>query len=376
MQTIQSGDIQVEIRNHVAIITLNRPQALNALTLDMLRALRSVFDQCSDDPNIYAVITHGAGEKAYCAGGDIRGLYNSVTGTGTRVHEDFFQTEYTLNYQMHRFLKNTGKHYIAMMDGIVMGGGMGISQGATLRIVGERTKMAMPETKIGLFPDVGGTYFLSRAKDALGLYIGLTSNVINGADAIHAKLADLYMSKDAQAAFMQSLIEMQWSSEPLRDVVNLAQSLATSADAIPAAPLAAVDAAISKHFAHKSNVQAILESLQADTDDALKPWAQKTADDIMQRSPTMLEVTKRQIENGHTLSIAQCLRLEYNMMMQVFDHPDVVEGIRALAIDKDNQPRWNPVRLQDVNITNIDAFFAPRWSADAHPLYNLETLFG
>lgn len=236
--------------------------------------------------------------------------------------------------------------------------------------------MAMPETKIGLFPDVGATYFLSRAKDALGLYIGLTSNVIDGADAIHAKLADLYMGKDAQATFMQSLVEMQWSSEPLRDVVNLAQSLATPANAIPASPLAAADATISKHFVGKRNVLAIVESLQGETNNALQPWAQKIAADILLRSPTMLEVTKRQIENGHTLSISQSLRLEYNMMMQVFDHPDVVEGIRALAIDKDNQPRWIPALLQNVSSAGVDAFFAPRWAADAHPLFNLEALYG
>jgi enoyl-CoA hydratase/carnithine racemase len=376
MNQTHTDDILVEIRNHVAILTLNRPQALNALSLSMLRTMRSLFDSWAHDDSIHAVITKGAGEKAYCAGGDVRGLHGSVTGTGARVHEDFFQTEYTLNYQLHRFLKNTGKPYIAMMDGIVMGGGMGVAQGATLRIVGDRTKMAMPETKIGLFPDVGGTYFLSRAKDSLGLYLGITSNVINGADALHAKLADLYMSAAAQQHFLDALFNVKWSCSPLGDVVSLANQFATPVADVPRSSLAAVDAAISRHFANKPDVTAIINSLKGETDATLKVWATQIADDISRRSPTLLEVTKRQIESGHLLSLADCLRREYNMMMQVFTHPDVVEGIRALAIDKDNNPQWQPAHLNEVTTEMVDAFFAPRWPTQEHPLSTLETQFG
>ncbi len=373
-----SDDLIVEIRNHVAFLTFHRPNALNAITFEMLKVMRGLFDDWSKNPDIHAVVSMGSGEKAYCAGGDVRGLYNSITGAGPKVHEEFFATEYTLNYQMHRFLKNSGKPYIAMIDGIVMGGGMGVSQGATLRIVGDRTKMAMPETKIGLFPDVGGTYFLSRATGATGLYLGLTSNVINGADAKHAKLADLYMSRDAQSQFIDGFNSVVWSEHPLADIVLLAKQFATAETDIPTSPLAALNVGqhdtLAAHFANKTNVLAIIASLKTEIHHA--DWAKKIIHDLSLRSPILLEVTKRQIETGAKMNIADCLRREYNMMMQVFDHTDVVEGIRALVIDKDNTPKWSPARLQDVTPAMIDAYFAPRWTAAKHPLANLENLYG
>jgi enoyl-CoA hydratase len=259
------------------------------------------------------------------------------------------------------------------MDGIVMGGGMGISQGATFRIVGDRTKMAMPETKIGLFPDVAGTYFLSRASGAMGLYLGLTSNVINGADAVAAKLADTYMTVDTQQAFLRQLDEVSWSAAPLNDVVRLVTANATTA---PASTLASLSHAMEKHFVGKHDVQDIINSLLAETEPPVSDWAQKTAVDLLKRSPTLMEVTKRQIENGHRLSVAECLRLELGMMYRAFEHPDVVEGIRALAIDKDNQPRWNPATLGEVSNDVVDSFFRPRWTATEHPLAKLEQQFG
>jgi enoyl-CoA hydratase len=373
MHNSPTDEILVEVRNHVAHLTLNRPQALNALSLGMLHQLRELFDGWAQDPNIYAVVSRGSGEKAFCAGGDVRGLYNSITGLGPRVHEDFFITEYTLNYQMHRFLKSTGKPYIALMDGIVMGGGMGISQGATFRIVGDRTKMAMPETKIGLFPDVAGTYFLARATGAMGLYLGLTSNVVNGADAVAAKLADTYMTVDGQQAFLQQLDEFSWSAAPLNDVVRLVTANATTP---PASTLASLSDAMEKHFAGKQGVQDIIASLLGETEPSASDWAHKTAADLSKRSPTLMEVTKRQIENGHKLSVADCLRLELGMMYRAFEHPDVMEGIRALAIDKDNQPRWSPATLAEVSSDVVESFFAPRWTAAEHPLAKLEQQFG
>ncbi|MFM7295574.1 MAG: enoyl-CoA hydratase/isomerase family protein [Burkholderiales bacterium] len=373
MYNSANEEILFDVRNHVAYLTLNRPQALNALSLDMLKRMRELFDQWAHDANVYAVVARGSGEKAFCAGGDVRGLYNSITGLGPLVHEDFFITEYTLNYQLHRFLKSTGKPYIAMMDGIVMGGGMGISQGATFRIVGDRTKMAMPETKIGLFPDVAGTYFLSRATGAMGLYLGLTSNMINGTDALAAKLADTYMSVNAQQALLRQLEAWTWSAAPVNDVVRLVTAHATTP---PASALAALNLAIEKHFAGKRNVQQIITSLLGETEPSQADWAQKTAADLLKRSPTLLEVTKRQLEAGHKLSVADCLRLELGMMYRAFEHPDVVEGIRALAIDKDNQPRWQPATLAEVSCDMVESFFAPRWSPAEHPLAKLEEHFG
>ncbi len=373
MTSASNDELLVTTQNRIVALTFNRPQALNALSFDMIKSMRGLFTDWANDPNIVAVISQGSGEKAYCAGGDVRGLYHSATGAGARVHEDFFRAEYTLNYQLHRFFKATGKPYIAMMDGIVMGGGMGVGQPATIRIVGDRTKMAMPETKIGLFPDVGGTYFLSRSPGALGLYIGLTSNIIGGSDAIAASLADLYMTREAQTAFIAALNTMQWSSSPLADISRLAKSLSSTP---PLSALHAQQDCIERHFANKADVSAIITSLRAESDPTQTEWTNKIANDILLRSPTLLEVVKRQIETGVTLNLAECFRRELNMVHTCFAQGDVVEGIRALAIDKDNQPKWQPPSLQEVTSASVDAFFAPHWQNDAHPLRDLEQQFG
>jgi enoyl-CoA hydratase len=366
MTETAAPELLVEVRNRIAYLTFNRPRALNALSYEMLVQMRQLFDQWAKDDSIVAVVSRGAGEKAYCAGGDVRGLYNSVTGKGPRVHEQFFITEYTLNYQLHQFLKRTGKPYIALMNGIVMGGGMGVSQGATLRIVGERTKMAMPETKIGLFPDVGGTYFLSRATDATGLYLGMTSNMFTGADAMFAKLADAYMHSDNQPAFLAALDAMQWQENPLAQIVACVKTFSTSP---PESEIAQHNATISRCFANKASGAEVLAALRHDHD----AWAHRIAHDLSLRSPLMVEVTKQQVERGHKMALADCLRLELNMMFAAFEHPDVVEGIRALVIDKDNQPRWQHTALDAVNANHLAAFFTPRWTADTHPLAALES---
>ena len=304
MNSYANTELHVDIRNHVAYLTLNRPAALNALTPAMLAGMGELFTQWASDPNIKAVISMGAGEKAYCAGGDVRGLHASLTAPDGKIHDEFFRVEYALNYQMHRFMKNSGKPYIAMIDGIVMGGGMGIAQGATLRIVGERTKMAMPETAIGLFPDVGGSYFLSRCPGAIGLYLGLTGVTIKAADAMYASLADLHMTREAQTHFFSGLDAMKWSDKPLADVVQLAKSLTTN---VPeAAPLLALQPVIEQHFAQKISVVAIIDSLQSESRTEYREWAQQTVARLQKHSPTLLCVTKRQIETAATMTLADC----------------------------------------------------------------------
>lgn len=374
MNKYANDELQVEVRNHVAYLTLNRPGALNALTPGMLESMSELFIQWAADPAINAVTSMGAGEKAYCAGGDVRGLYASLTATNGKVHDEFFRVEYALNYQMHRFLKNSGKPYIAMIDGIVMGGGMGVAQGATLRIVGERTRMAMPETAIGLFPDVGGSYFLSRCPGAIGLFLGLTGVTIRAADAIHASLADLHMTREAQTKFFAGLDNVKWSDKPLADVVRLAKSLSTNAP--EAAPLLALQPIIEEHFAHKASVAAIIDSLQNESGAEHCDWAQQTVARLQKHSPTLLCVTQRQIETAATMKLADCFRMELNIVEQCLRQRDMVEGIRALLVDKDNQPRWNPATLAEVTSAMVDAFFAPKWSPAEHPLQNLEARFG
>ncbi len=376
-----NGELLVEIRNHVATLTLNRPAALNALSFDMLEGMTALFNIWALDPNIHAIVAVGAGEKAFCAGGDVRGLYNSLINKNEHFHQQYFSVEYALNYRIHRFLKNTGKPYIAMIDGIVMGGGMGISQGATLRIAGERTRMAMPETAIGLFPDVGGSYFLSRAPGAIGLYLALTGTTIKAADALYAGLADLYMPPAAQQQFFMQLGQLHWTDNPLGDITTLTRSLATpppepDATSAQIAPLSALRPAIDLHFANQPSVQAIMTSLENEQRPLYGDWVKQTIELLKKRSPTMLCVAKRQIETAATMTLADCFRMELNMVQACFGSHDLIEGIRALLIDKDNAPRWNPASLTEVTPAMIDAFFRPHWAPSAHPLKDLEITLG
>jgi enoyl-CoA hydratase/carnithine racemase len=264
------------------------------------------------------VVLRGAGEKAFCAGGDIRALHDSFKA-GTRGHRDFFEVEYALDYRIHTYPKTI----VAVMDGIVMGGGMGISQGAKERIVGDRTRMAMPETAIGLFPDVGGSYFLSRLENGLGAYLGLVGPTLRAADAIYCGLAD----------------------------VNVGARAASEIEAL--AP------AIDLHFGRDS-VPAIIASLEGEKRPEFGDWAAKTLDALSKKSPTMLAVTLEQLRRGAKMSLADCFRMELNMVHGCFAQGDFIEGIRALIVDKDNQPRWNPARLADVTAASVEVFFTPK----------------
>ncbi len=325
------GELLAEVRNGLATVTLNRPAALNALSFGMLQGLAAWLDAWEKDDRVRMVVLRGAGEKAFCAGGDIRALHDSFKA-GTRGHRDFFEVEYALDYRIHTYPKTV----VAVMDGIVMGGGMGLSQGARVRIVGERTRMSMPETGIGLFPDVGGSYFLSRLPGKLGIYLGLVGPTLRAADAIYCGLADVY----------------------------------AGVAPLPAPELESLRPAIDTHFAHAS-VAKILESLKGEDRPGYKDWAAKTLEILSKRSPTMLAVTLEQLTRGASLSLAECFRMELNMIHACFAQGDFIEGIRALIVEKDNQPHWNPGRLEEVERLAIDAFFTPRWAPAQHPLATL-----
>jgi enoyl-CoA hydratase/carnithine racemase len=318
------GEILAHVANGVATVTLNRPAALNALTYDMLVALRDWLDAWENDASVRTVVLRGAGPKAFCAGGDVRALYEHMK-SGGHDHSRFFEVEYALDHRIHTYPKTI----VAVMDGIVMGGGMGLSQGARVRLVGDRTKMAMPETAIGLFPDVGGSYFLSRAPGKLGLYLGLAGPTIGAADAIYCGLADVYVG----------------------------------AHESPTGELEALRPAIDRHFAHGS-VDAIVESLKSEDDPKYREWAGRTVEALSRRSPTLLAVTLEQLERGAKLTPAECFRMELNLIHACFEQGDMQEGIRALIIEKDNQPRWKPAGAPE-------PFFRPRWEASRHPLASL-----
>jgi len=371
-------EILLDIRNHIAFLTLNRPAALNALSRDMLGELAATMRTCADDPAVYAVLIQGAGEKAFCAGGDVRALYQSYLDGGT-LHEEFFTEEYRLDYFLHRYRKP----YVALMDGIVMGGGMGIAQGAGIRIVGERTRMAMPEVGIGLFPDVGASYFLSRLPGSLGVYLALTGTTLRAADALYAELADFFLPRSQVLRLIQNLEQLVWSEEPRADVGLAIRKLAadeptpgTRAAGTHEAPLRALRPAIDAHFGQPT-VAGILDSLSREVRPEFAEWAEQTARLMNTRSPLMSAVTLEQLKRGRTLTLAQCFRMELGMVRECFASGEFIEGIRALIIDKDNAPRWRPARREDVTTAMVEAFFRERWpDAAAHPLGSLESDYG
>ena len=353
-----------EIRGHIALLTLNRPQALNALSLDMILELRDALGRCRADPQIHAVLLRGAGDKAFCAGGDIRALYQSFKSSGS-LHRDFFAAEYPLDYLLYEY----PKPHLVVMDGITLGGGMGLAQGSRLRIVGERTRLGMPEVAIGFFPDVGGSYFLSRLPGKLGTYLALTAVQIRAADALYCRLADFYLPPAALASLGDDLAALTWSGDHAADVRGCVTAL--QADAVMPPTLPALRPAIDAHFSRPS-VRAIVESLENETRSEYAGWAQQTAKLMRSRSPTMLSVTLRQLERGAELSLADCFRMELGMAAQSFAQGDFLEGVRAVLVDKDNAPRWQPAAIEEVTPESIDAFFRERWPAASHPLAGLE----
>lgn len=354
--------VSTSVQGGVAYLTLTRPQALNALSLDMIRAMTDALHRWESDPAVRAVVVAGAGGKAFCAGGDIRWFHQAFHANDPLL-DQFFVEEYALNHLIHRY----AKPYIALMDGVVMGGGMGISQGARLRIVTDRTKMAMPETNIGLFPDVGGGWFLARTPGRIGEYLGLTGAVIHAADALFAKLADAYLPSNAVAELVASLQAnaFQGSDAVLAHIATFTRQHADAC--VPQESNLARQAALIDEMFAKATAQDILHAIS----DTAGDWAAQTAATLRSRSPLMLCVTLEQIRRARTMSLEDELRMELDMMHDVFRHGDGIEGIRALVIDKDHQPKWNPARLDEVTPARVRAFFDGKWRREAHPLAGL-----
>ncbi len=359
-----SAYVQTRVANRTGVITLDRPRALNSLSLDMVRRLTEVLLAWRGDAAIDAVVITSSSAKALCAGGDIRFFHEAGHATpmgGSALLEDFFTEEYALNHLIHFY----PKPYIALMDGVVMGGGMGIAQGGpgcALRIVTERTKMAMPEVNIGLFPDVGGSHFLSHAPGQLGQYLGLTGLAIGAADALYVGLADLFVP-GAQMAALAALVD---STPGAQLPAALREFAAPFAGGAGASALEAQRAAIDRHFGAAS-VAAVMASL-AEDDGA---FARAALDAMRQRSPLMMCVTRELLARGAALDVADCLRMERSVVRRNFEHGEVLEGVRALVIDKDNAPQWNPPALGDVTPEMVARFFEPVWPEWAHPLRHL-----
>jgi enoyl-CoA hydratase len=347
MTTDVTGDVIIRRDGSAGVLRLNRPKALNALTLEMTREIAAALDAFEADPQVALIILEGAGERGLCAGGDIRGLYESAKAGGD-LGKTFWREEYIVNAR----IANYPKLYVAYMDGLVMGGGVGLAGHASHRIVTEKTKVAMPEVSLGFFPDVGGTWLLSRAPGELGTFFGLTGLTMNGADAVSCRLADVLIGTAEWPVLRDALTATSSGA----DAVSVMATIRKFAAPVETAPVTQQRELIDRAFAH-DDVEQIIAALEQDGSE----FAQATLKALADKSPRGLKVTLKLLRlAGASTSLEQCLSREYLAALEVFASHDFVEGIRAAIIDKDRNPTWQPPHLAGVTPEIVARYLAPR----------------
>ena len=355
----------------IAVITLNSPKSLNALSHEMIKLLYPKLKQWQLQSNIAAVFLQGEGEKSFCAGGDIVHMYNEMLankGDFSPAVEEYFAEEYQLDYLIHTF----GKPFIIWGNGIVMGGGLGLMVGGSHRVVTENSRIAMPEISIGLFPDVGGSYFLNRMPNHCGMFLGLTGASINAADAKYCHLADFFVSSDSKNELFEQLIQVDWldSSELNYDKLSslLISFEKNSMNLLPESKLTEHKALI-EQLTNFDNLQLIVDEILAvQIDDK---WFSRAQQSLKQGSALSASLAFQQIQSGASLSLADCFRMELNLSVKSGKFGEFLEGVRALLIDKDNSPQWHFSSVEAVDKKVVDWFFESKWSQEKHPLVNL-----
>lgn len=328
----------------LGLVTLNRPKQLNALTQDMIRRLHAQLVAWRDAPEVKLVALRGAGGKALSAGGDIRRLYDNQAQP--ELNDAFYWDEYRLNQLIKRF----PKPYIAFMDGVVMGGGVGVSLHGAYTVVGDATLFAMPETGIGFFPDVGATYFLPRLPRRIGFYAGLTGARFGAGDVMAAHLADYYVRSERQSAALEALSAADYS-EHVDEVI--CEALAVNAAPPPVAPLKDHFEELEEIFLAET-LDGLLSALEQGGD-----WAQATLATLRSKSPTAIAFTFEMLTRGLELEFEDCMRMEFRAARHFMRHPDFYEGVRAVIVDKDQAPRWTPAQIAEVSQADIAAALEP-----------------
>jgi enoyl-CoA hydratase len=342
---VAEGDLIARKEGSVGILRLNRPKAINAVTLEMFHDIDKALDAFEADPAVAVILLEGAGERGLCAGGDIRALWESSKVKGD-LGKILWRDEYILNARIKKF----PKPYVSFMDGIVMGGGVGLSAHSSHRVVTDKTILAMPEVGLGFFPDVGGTWLLSHSPGEIGTYFGLTGQAMNGPDAIHAKFADAVVSSSKLPALREALTKVQTgtTSAEIRKLIDGFSSGET------AGPVAAQQAKIDAWFAH-DRMEDIIAALQRDGSEL----ALSTLKTLNEKSPRGMVVTLKLLRLARTArSLEECLVREYRAALEVFASDDFREGVRAAVIDKDRSPKWSPPRIEDVTPEMVAPYFA------------------
>ena len=343
------------------VATLNAPASLNALSVDMVRLLTPQLRQWAADPGIVGVFMDAAGEKAFCAGGDLRQLYQTLLECGPERNEyaeRFFGEEYELDYLIHTF----PKPFLCWGQGIVMGGGIGLMAGASHRVVTEHSRLAMPEVNIGLYPDVGGSWFLRRMPGRVGLFLALTAANLNASDAIFCGLADVLIPHERKQRVLDAIASGSWTGNAQVDRATLSNILVDAADTegTPAAP----HSKVREHFDvintlmfgdDLHEIAARLRTLQSDNS-----WLLTASKTFAKGAPSSAALSFALWQRVHRMSLAEVFRLEYRASLGFCAHKDFAEGIRALLIDKDRNPKWNPATLEDITPAFVENHLRPR----------------
>lgn len=334
--------------NGVAEITLNQPRSINSLTYDMLVRIKKNFSMCENDTDVKAVVLQGAGEKGFCAGGDMKTLYEAgQKGKARSQGEQFFSLEYEVDQMVSAF----SKPIIVCLDGIVMGGGVGLSYGASNRIVTERTKWAMPEMNIGFFPDVGAAYFLNKAPGYIGRYLALTSTVIKADDVMTISAADHFMQSDDLENFLEKFKKQPFTKDNVQDTLQNLIHKYTS-EPIEEGVLNDIQPKIDEHLRFNT-IEQIVASLEADGSE----FTEKVRKTILEKSPMSLKVTLKQLIDGQGWSFADCLEQDLTIANNFMENPDFLEGVRSVLIDKDHTPDYKFKTLRDVTEEQVQQFF-------------------
>lgn len=354
--------------HYIVQATLNSEKSLNALNQAMIDSLLPALERFEQDETVVAIVLDSMGDKAFCAGGDIVELYNAMKaqpGQRQPFVQEFFVNEYTLDYAIHTY----SKPIVVWGNGYVMGGGLGLFAGASHRIVTESSRVAMPEISIGLYPDVGGTYFLNQMPDNLGLFLGLTAAQMNAADCLQVKLADHFLLHEQKMQLIDALSQQSWTIDKdvnrqlvSHCVMNLEKSVY---EQMPQGNIAAHQSMIDAAVNQPSLAETMAHIAAWGDEDA---WLKRAKRAMLAGSPLSARILERQLEAGKTLSLAQCFKLECQLSVRCGELGEFAEGIRALLIDKDNQPQWKYRDVESVDDALVDDLFTPIWDEQSHPL--------
>ena len=353
----------------LGVITLDAPKSLHALNLDMIRAIDGALLRWMDDASIACVVLQSSTDKAFCAGGDVRSLRTAVAEQPGVVPNPqalaFFAEEYRLDHRIHTY----AKPLLVWGGGIVMGGGLGLMAGASHRVVTETTRIAMPEITIGLFPDVGGSWFLGRMPGRSGLFLGLTGAPMNAADALFAGLGDYFLQQDAREPVLDALAQASWQADPQanrQQLDRLLRGFAAPASLLPVSEVRANFDAIAS-LTQAPTLQEVVAAIAAYAGDSA--WLQKAAHSLAKGAPSSAALVWAMRERTRHLSLAQVFQLELIVAVQCCAHPDFAEGVRALLIDKDGAPQWQPASVGELGERYLNEYFQAPWTT--HPLADL-----